>query len=114
MLNSHDLLKNVGNEGKIIYADDQVINQKLLQLSMQEAGVANRLSMFGDGKETIDHFNQLLDNILNDPDKVPEVIQPVSLLLLDINMPGISGIEATKQVKRLFNDANERLSNLKR
>ena len=114
MLNSHDLLKNVVNEGKIIYADDQVINQKLLQLSMKEAGVADRLSMFGDGKETIDYFKELLDNILHDPDQVPDIIQPVSLLLLDINMPGISGIEATKQVKRLFNDANERLSNIRR
>ena len=68
MLNSHDLLNNIANEGKIIYADDQVINQKLLQLSMQEAGVASRLTMFGDGKETIDYFKELLDNILHDPD----------------------------------------------
>ena len=49
MLYSHDLLRNVVNEGKIIYADDQVINHKLLQLSMQEAGVNDRLTMFGDG-----------------------------------------------------------------
>ena len=78
---------------------------------MKEAGVADRLSMFGDGKETIDYFKELLVKILQDPNKVPDISWPVSLLLLDINMPGISGIEATKQVKRLFNDANERLSN---
>ena len=49
MLDSHDLLRNVVNEGKIIYADDQVINHKLLEISMQEAGVTDRLTMFGDG-----------------------------------------------------------------
>ena len=81
---------------------------------MKEAGVADRLSMFGDGKETIDYFKELLVKILQDPNKVPDISWPVSLLLLDINMPGISGIEATKQVKRLFNDANERLSNQRR
>lgn len=56
MLQSHDLLNNVKNEGKIIYADDQVINQKLLKLTMKEVGIENKLTMFGDGKETIEFF----------------------------------------------------------
>ena len=31
---------------------------------------------------------------------------PVTLLLLDINMPGTSGLEITKQIKPMFDAAN--------
>ena len=36
-------------------------------------------------------------------------MQPVSLLLLDINMPIMDGMEATKLIKEKYKEINERL-----
>ena len=38
-----------------------------------------------------------------------KVIQPISLLLLEINMSGLSGFEVNKKVKEAFEKANQRL-----
>ena len=38
-----------------------------------------------------------------------KVIQPVSLLILDINMPDITGIEVLKHVKKAYDDINEKI-----
>ena len=37
-------------------------------------------------------------------------MQPISLLLLDINMPNINGLEALKMIKQVYKEANEELS----
>ena len=68
------------------------------------------LTMFNNGQDVVDHFKTELDKIDIDKlqnEKLP--IQPVSLLLLDINMPLLDGFETLKAVKGLFDQLNERL-----
>ena len=50
--------------------------------------------MFDNGQDTLNHITDVLSNIYRDFH-----IQPISLLLLDINMPIISGLECAQQVK---------------
>ena len=61
----------------------------------------DRLITFSDGKEVIDYFENLL-NVLDSQGHEERPVQPVSLLLLDINMPIINGIETLKQIKGKF------------
>ena len=71
--------------------------------------------MFSDGQETVSYFEQVLDNlnfdeIVNDCNHgTKEAIQPVSLLILDINMPILDGFEVITEVKQLFAKASEEL-----
>ena len=55
-------------------------------------GISHKLITFSDGKEVIDYFEKLLNRLdLQSYEEIP--LQPVSLLLLDINMPIINGME---------------------
>ena len=61
--------------------------------------------MFDNGQDTLNHITDVLSNIYRDFH-----IQPISLLLLDINMPIISGLECAQQVKQLYREINEKLA----
>ena len=50
--------------------------------------------MFDNGQDALNHISDVLSNIYRDFH-----IQPISLLLLDINMPIINGLECAQQVK---------------
>ena len=47
--------------------------------------------MFSNGQEVITHFEKLLKEL--DLNKDTTVVQPVSMLILDIDLPGMNGIE---------------------
>ena len=59
-------------------------------------GVTKNLKFFANGTETIEYLTNLIDTLDMEKFKGKRVIQPVSLLLLDINMQGLSGIEVNK------------------
>ena len=56
------------------------------------------------GQEVIDYFDKLFQDINK---KTQRPIQPVSLLLLDINMPILDGMETCKRVKMKFEEFNK-------
>ena len=58
--------------------------------------------MFSDGKETVDYF----ENILNNIEETEDPAQPVSLLILDINMPIVNGIDAMKSIMDKYKKIN--------
>lgn len=89
-------------------ADDQYVNQELMKLNFDDIGLAEKLVLFSNGLEVVNYFTKILENI--DVRREEKTVQPVSLLLLDINMPILDGFETLKQVKQLitvFNDKNE-------
>ena len=61
--------------------------------------------MFDNGQDALNHISDVLSNIYRDFH-----IQPISLLLLDINMPIINGLECAQQVKQLYREINEKLA----
>ena len=63
------------------------------------------MSLFSNGKEVVDYFDELLRLHSEGPKSGSE--QPVSLLILDINMPIMDGFETSTRVKTLFNEYNK-------
>ena len=75
-----------------------------MKINFSEVGIVNKLLIFTNGQDAVDHFDKILANLENDMDERgdQETVQPVKLLLLDINMPIVSGMEALKQIKEKY------------
>ena len=56
-----DTLRNFGllstEKGKVVYADDQFINQQSMKMNFTDIGILDKLTMFSDGQEVVDHFD---------------------------------------------------------
>ena len=65
----------------------------------------DKLNVFNDGQEVVDYFAEILTSLISDNSQTH--IQPVSLLILDVNMPILGGFETLKLVKQMFDTHNE-------
>ena len=88
--------------GRIVFADDQFVNQQQMKMQLKEIGLDERVDMFSNGQDVIDYFETLLDQFTGAATNV----QPVVLLLLDIQMPIVDGIDTLLKVKALFEEHN--------
>ncbi|MGH1462018.1 MAG: ATP-binding SpoIIE family protein phosphatase [Neptuniibacter sp.] len=70
----------------ILIADDMRLNREILGQMVKELGI--QVAFAVDGHEAVEQYIQLKPN----------------LVLMDINMPGIDGIEATRQIKQHAGD----------
>lgn len=76
----------------IVIAEDDEGHKLLIERNLKRAGVCNDTITFKDGQETLDFFMKRGTG--------PHRISGKSyLLLLDIRMPGVSGIEVLRQLK---------------
>ncbi len=76
----------------ILMAEDNVGHAGLIRRNLQRAGVSNQILTFKDGQAILDFlFNQA-----DDPKKKHD---HAYLLLLDIRMPKVDGIEVLRQIK---------------
>ena len=80
-------------ELKIILAEDDEGHATLIKRNLKRSGLLNEIIHFKDGQKTLDYLFQGKQ----DKDKVKDV---ASMLLLDIKMPGIDGIEVLRKVKQ--------------
>lgn len=80
-------------EVKIIIAEDDEGHATLIHKNLKRAGVLNEIIKFKDGQETLDYLFRRNQKIKRDKN-VPH------LLLLDIRMPKVDGIEVLRQVKQ--------------
>ena len=89
--------------GKIVYVEDQFVNQEQMKMHFNDLGVVKQLTIFSDGKEVVDYFEALLQDIDSKQAEWTEgAKQPISLLLLDINIPIINGLDVFVRVKQMF------------
>ena len=96
--------------GQIFVADDQFVNQQGIRLNFSDIGLENRLEMFSNGSEVLNQFQKMFDEYAEQgipPSDSTAAFQPVRLLLLDINMPIMSGMEVCKEVMLLYKSYNE-------
>ena len=80
-----------------------------------DIGLENRLEMFSNGVEVLKKFEEMFDKFTNSgtPNhalRVRKAFQPVSLLLLDINMPIMSGMQVCKAVRQLYKQHNDKVT----
>ena len=77
-------------------------------MNLQDIGKADRLVSLSNGAEVVEYFDKIFEDIKSNPNR-PNVtsIQPVALLLLDINMPIMTGIETLTAVKEKFQIFNK-------
>jgi len=73
----------VTNKHKILLADDDIINRKLLSTQIQRAGMEALTAE--NGKEAVDSFNA-------NPD--------IAVVLLDLHMPEMNGSDAMQEIRK--------------
>lgn len=75
--------------------DDDTIYVNLIKKIIETKKLCENLMIFSDGKESIDYFKALLQNI--DESRIPEII------FLDLNMPIMDGWEFLEQFTSIKN-----------
>ena len=89
-----------------MYADDQFICRQALQMTLLSAiPLQDRFKFFTNGQQVV----QAVENILDSTDPT-QTKQPISLIILDINMPIMDGMQTAKRVKQLYDEYNEILA----
>ena len=108
ILQRNGLLTDKKSPGLVVYADDQMIHQQQMKTHFREVGIPDKLLLFQDGMQVTEYFDFILDDIEESPEE--ETVQPVTLLLLDINMQPMGGMEALKLVKNKYQQLNSKLN----
>jgi CheY-like chemotaxis protein len=75
----------------IIIVEDDDGHATLVERNLRRAGLTNPVLRMRDGQEAIDYFFG--------PDAAPYPRHPDSVLLLDINMPKVDGVELLRRLK---------------
>ena len=102
--------------GQVVFADDQLVNREAIRMKMEHLGIDGQMEIFGNGQETVNHFERVLNSLEYDEIDIESLnvtehaIQPVTLLLLDINMPLLNGFQVLTQVKSMFAQVEQRLN----
>ena len=78
----------------IVLAEDDDGHASLIQRNLERAGLANGFIRCKDGQETLDYFR-------GEGTHAGRVLDPSVLLLLDINMPRVDGVEVLRDESRL-------------
>ena len=77
----------------ILLVEDEEAHAALTRRAIRKAGNANQVDVVGDGEKALDYlYNR---KAYADQDRYPRP----GLILLDLNLPGISGIEVLKTIK---------------
>ena len=79
-------------ESTIIYVDNQFASRESIRLHFERLNMTHRLKLFSNGQEVVDYFDQLLSQEIR-------TLQPVALMMLDINVPILHGLEVTTRIK---------------
>lgn len=84
--------KLMNQEITILIAEDDDGHAELIQKNLRRAGIVNTIVRFSDGREAL--------NFLCKEGKPPHLVDSDAyILLLDIRMPGLDGIEVLKKIK---------------
>ena len=94
--------------GKIMIADDQFVVRQVIWMYLENLGLGDEVISCSDGEEVVLYFRNFLDKIGKEVSLKNDhiCVQPVSLLMMDINMPIKTGLEAKDEVCQLFDKFN--------
>ncbi len=80
--NSGDI--TIDNQPRILLAEDNPVNQRLAKMMLNKQGC--RVEVANNGEEAVEKYEFSPDNL--------------DLILMDIEMPGMNGIEATEEIRK--------------
>lgn len=83
----------MNKEIEILLVEDDEGHASLIKKNLKRAGIVNKVSHFRDGQE-------ILNYLYNEDGKITIEESKQYLMLLDIRMPKIDGIEVLKKIKR--------------
>ena len=88
--------------------DDQFVNQQGIRLNFMDLGLAERLVILSNGGEVVNFFDSFFECLKGTGSQTnsSNLYQPIALLLLDINMPIMTGMEVCKRVKDIYERHN--------
>ena len=95
-------------DGLIIVADDQFVVRQTLEVYFDDVVLSDRILFCKNGQEVVELVKGFLKQLTtSDPTLDTQTkVRPVSLILMDINMPFKSGLEAKKEVFELYENSN--------
>ena len=112
-MQANGLLDAHNDTGCILYADDQFINRQFLQHTLSMLQLNERFHTYPNGQMVLNAFDRILDIFASfseaDEADQPQIVQPVSILFLDINMPVLDGLETARLIKQRVEDFNAKI-----
>ena len=93
--------KQAAQDSVIVYVDDKIESQDRMKAKLESLGLSFRLVIFDDGRQVVNYFATLLNSQkFSTPGQ--QMKQVVSLLITELNLPGLNGNEVIVQIKELF------------
>ncbi len=94
MNNMNNMNKNNNKKNKILIIEDEEEIQDLMRKYIEKAKLDIEIYSAFDGKEGVEKYKELMK-----ANKKPD------LVIMDLKLPGIDGVEATKRIKEIDKDA---------
>ena len=76
----------------------------MISLEIADLGITNDVILLSNGQEACDYFETSLTEFQAEGEPTK---QPITLLLIDINMPIMTGMEAVEHIKQKYERLNQ-------
>ena len=77
----------------ILIAEDQLVNIEVMRMHLDEMGLTSRSEFCFNGREALQSAEQKLNEAVGLAGSTQQRIKPISLMLLDFQMPVMNGID---------------------